>query len=220
MNDKTSKNEAASQGDREESAGFLTSEAGTVGRPEKEPQALKPARTTPENGETVKQPAPKKPEQKTKLEQKPQTLEDAAKPQNRGLFRSVVGLYGVAIIAYAVWQVMAGTQAAPDSAAVAVNPSIESNYAFLAAVYAGVGIAFLFIARKFKWANMLVLACLVVFLGGVGRIISWASHGTPHWSLIVLMVTDLVIPPCLLVWYAWINKSNTIRQQMLSASRV
>ena len=67
---------------------------------------------------------------------------------------------------------------------------------------------------------MLVLACLVVFLGGVGRIISWASHGTPHWSLIVLMVTDLVIPPCLLVWYAWINKSNTIRQQMLSASRV
>ena len=52
-----------------------------------------------------------------------------------------------------------------------MNPSIESNYAFLAAVYAGVGIAFLFIAWKFKWANMLVLACLVVFLGGVGRII-------------------------------------------------
>ena len=141
MNEETSKNEAASQADREESVGFSVSEAGTAGRPEKEPQALKPARTTPENGETVKQPAPKKPEQKTKLEQKPQTLEDAAKPQNRGLFRSVVGLYGVAIIAYAAWQVMAGTQAAPDSAAVAVNPSIESNYAFLAAVYAaGTGV--------------------------------------------------------------------------------
>ena len=78
MNEETSKNEAASQGDREGSAGFPASEAGTAGRPEKEPQALKPARTTPENGETVKQPAPKKPEQKTKLEQKPQTLEDAA----------------------------------------------------------------------------------------------------------------------------------------------
>ena len=92
MNEETSKNEAASQGDREESAGFPASEAGTASRPEKEPQALKPARTTPENGETVKHPAPKKPEQKTKLEQKPQTLEDAAKPQNRGPFRSVVGL--------------------------------------------------------------------------------------------------------------------------------
>ena len=58
-----------------------------------------------------------------------------------------------------------------------------------------------------------------LFLGGVGRIMSWATHGTPHWSLIVLMVTELVIPPCLLIWYAWINKSNKIRQDMLQASQ-
>ena len=67
--------------------------------------------------------------------------------------------------------------------------------------------------------NMLVFSCLVVFLGGVGRILSWAFFGTPHWSLIVLMVTELVIPPCLLVWYSWINKSNKIREEMLKASR-
>ena len=38
-------------------------------------------------------------------------------------------------------------------------------------------------------------------------------------SQIVLMVTELVIPPCLLIWYAWINKSNKIRQDMLQASQ-
>lgn len=147
------------------------------------------------------------------------SIEDAAKPQNRGLFRSVVALYGLLIVVYAAWQVVSGTGSAPESAGAMVTPSIESNYVFLAATYLGVGLAFIFIAWKFKWANMLVLACLVVFLGGVGRIIAWATFGTPHWSLIVLMVTDLVIPPCLLVWYGWINKSNKIRQQMLSASR-
>ena len=146
-------------------------------------------------------------------------LEDAAKPQNQGLFRAAIALYGILIVLYAGWQVFLGVRAVPENDGLVMNASLESNYAFFSAIYCGLGLSFLFIAVKFEWVNMLVISCLVVFLGGVGRIISWATHGTPHWSLIVLMVTELVIPPCFVVWYAWINKSNKIRRDMLQASR-
>lgn len=150
---------------------------------------------------------------------RPQSIEEAAKPQNRAAFRAAVALYGLFMIAYGLWQVFGGVLAVPDAPTDFANSSVQSNYVFFASTYVGVGLSFVFIALKFKWVNMLAFSCLVVFLGGVGRILSWVNFGTPNWILIVLMVTELVIPPCLLVWYGWINKSNAIRQEMLNASR-
>ena len=170
----------------------------------KAPEGVRVA--APASGDKASQKADKKAEKKATREAfaRPKSLEEAAKPQNR---------------AYGVWQVLGGIRVIPDAPADFANPSVQSNYVFFAATYVGVGLSFVFIAVKFKWVNMLAFSCLVVFLGGVGRILSWAFFGTPHWSLIVLMVTELVIPPCLLVWYGWINKSNKIREEMLKASR-
>lgn len=181
--------------------------------------------TAPAAGDKASQKAAKKAAKKAEKKAtreafaRPKSIEEAAKPQNRAAFRAAVALYGLFMIAYGVWQVLGGIRVIPDAPADFANPSVQSNYVFFAATYVGVGLSFVFIAVKFKWVNMLAFSCLVVFLGGVGRILSWAFFGTPHWSLIVLMVTELVIPPCLLVWYGWINKSNKIREEMLKASR-
>ena len=185
----------------------------------KEPEGVRVS--APAAGDKASQKAAKKAEKKATREAfaRPKSIEEAAKPQNRAAFRAAVALYGLFMIAYGVWQVLGGVRVIPDAPQDFANPSVQSNYAFFAAAYVGVGLSFVFIALKFKWVNMLVFSCLVVFLGGVGRILSWAFFGTPHWSLIVLMVTELVIPPCLLVWYGWINKSNKIREEMLKASR-
>ncbi len=185
----------------------------------KAPEGVRVA--APASGDTASQKADTKAETKAPREAfaRPKSLEEAAKPQNRAAFRAAVALYGLFMIAYGVWQVLGGVRVIPDAPQDFANASVQSNYVFFAAAYVGVGLSFVFIALKFKWVNMLVFSCLVVFLGGVGRILSWAFFGTPHWSLIVLMVTELVIPPCLLVWYGWINKSNKIREEMLKASR-
>ena len=185
----------------------------------KAPEGVRVA--APASGDKASQKADKKAEKKATREAfaRPKSLEEAAKPQNRAAFRAAVALYGLFMIAYGLWQVFGGVSAVPDAPTDFANSSVQSNYVFFAAAYVGVGLSFVFIALKFKWVNMLVFSCLVVFLGGVGRILSWAFFGTPHWSLIVLMVTELVIPPCLLVWYGWINKSNKIREEMLKASR-
>ena len=189
----------------------------------KAPEGVRVA--APASGDKASQKADRKADRKAEKKAtreafaRPKSIEEAAKPQNRAAFRAAVALYGLFMIAYGVWQVLGGIRVIPDAPADFANPSVQSNYGFFAATYVGVGLSFVFIALKFKWVNMLAFSCLVVFLGGVGRILSWAFFGTPHWLLIVLMVTELVIPPCLLVWYGWINKSNKIREEMLKASR-
>ena len=181
----------------------------------KAPEGVRVA--APASGDKASQKAEKKATREAFV--RPKSIEEAAKPQNRAAFRAAVALYGLFMIAYGVWQVLGGIRVIPDAPADFANPSVQSHYVFFAATYVGVGLSFVFIALKFQWVNMLAFSCLVVFLGGVGRILAWVFFGTPHWSLIVLMVTELVIPPCLLVWYSWINKSNKIREEMLKASR-
>ena len=206
----------ATQGGAAKASGAKTAEPISAA---KGPEGVRVA--APASGDKASKKADKKAEKKATREAfaRPKSLEEAAKPQNRAAFRAAVALYGLFMIAYGVWQVLGGVRVIPDAPQDFANPSVQSNYVFFAAAYVGVGLSFVFIALKFKWVNMLVFSCLVVFLGGVGRILSWAFFGTPHWSLIVLMVTELVIPPCLLVWYSWINKSNKIREEMLKASR-
>ena len=202
----------ATQGGAAKATGAKTAEPISAA---KAPEGVRVA--APASGDKASQKAEKKATREAFA--RPKSLEEAAKPQNRAAFRAAVALYGLFMIAYGVWQVLGGVRVIPDAPQDFANPSVQSNYVFFAAAYVGVGLSFVFIALKFKWVNMLVFSCLVVFLGGVGRILSWAFFGTPHWSLIVLMVTELVIPPCLLVWYSWINKSNKIREEMLKASR-
>jgi hypothetical protein len=136
-------------------------------------------------------------------------------PHDWTLFRVVIALYGALIIAYGIWQIAAGTGSLPGDAEPS-GPTVASSYAGLAAVLCGVGASLIAIAVKFKWANMLSFVCFAIFLGGVGRILAWAFFGLPHWSMILLMVLDLVVPPCLLVWYGWIRKANAIRREMAS----
>ncbi|WP_129360623.1 DUF4345 domain-containing protein [Rothia uropygioeca] len=176
-----------------------------------------PGRTEASEPRTRQQPRQPRAEQtRKKTSSTPGPAKTSSKPgkqQDWGIFRTVVALYGLVIIAYGVWQIFAGTASLPgeteDSSA-----TVASSYGALAAVLCGVGAAFVAIAVKFKWANVLWFVCLMIFLGGIGRIFSWAIFGLPHAVMIVVMVLDLVIPPCLLVWHAWISKANRIRTEM------
>lgn len=135
------------------------------------------------------------------------------RPQNMGMFRLAVALYGLAVMAYGIWLVFAGTAALPDHGH-GVTTTVESSSAGLAAVLVGVGASLVAIAVKFQWVNLLGFMCGALFLGGVGHILAWAFRGLPHWSMILLMVLDLVLPPVLMVWYGWIRKANGIRREM------
>lgn len=132
------------------------------------------------------------------------------------MFRSVVVLVGLIIAGFGGYYLITGTAGLPEADGGAVNPTLENQFRFFAAMMVGVGAAFVTIAIKFQWANMLWLVCLMVFIGGVGRVLSWAFSGTPHYLLIILMVLELAFPAALLVWHRYISKTSELKRRYAS----
>ena len=130
-----------------------------------------------------------------------------------GVFRAVVIIVGVLVAAVGIFYLVTGTAGVPDAGGGEVNTSLESQFRFFSAMMVGVGAAFIAIAVKFKWANMLWLVCLMVFLGGIGRVLSWAFSGTPHYTMIILMILELAFPPALLVWHRFIAKTSDLKRE-------
>lgn len=142
---------------------------------------------------------------------------DSAKPAKTGndwsVFRTVVVLVGLVIAGFGGYYLITGTAGLPETGDGPVNPTLENQFRFFAAMMIGVGAAFVTIAIKFQWANMLWLVCLMVFVGGIGRVLSWAFSGTPHFLLIILMVVELAFPAALLVWHRYIAKTSELRRE-------
>ena len=116
-----------------------------------------------------------------------------------GVFRTVVVLVGLVLAGFGAYYLITGTAGLPDTDIGNPNPTLESQFRFFAAMMVGVGAAFITIGVKFEWANMLWMVCLMVFIGGIGRVLSWAFSGTPHFMMIILMVIELAFPAALLV---------------------
>ncbi len=142
--------------------------------------------------------------------------EPTATSQHAGdwnMFRYVVVLVGLVIAGFGAYYLILGTAGLPQTEGQSVNPTVESQFRFFSAMMVGLGAAFVTIAVKFQWANMLWLVCLMVFAGGIGRVLSWAFSGTPHYLLIILMVIELAFPAALLVWHGYIVKTRALREQ-------
>ncbi|WP_299165343.1 DUF4345 domain-containing protein [uncultured Arthrobacter sp.] len=142
---------------------------------------------------------------------------ESSKPAKTGndwsVFRTVVVLVGLVIAGFGGYYLITGTAGLPETGDGPVNPTLENQFRFFAAMMIGVGAAFVTIAIKFQWANMLWLVCLMVFIGGIGRVLSWAFSGTPHFLLIILMVVELAFPAALLVWHRYIAKTSELRRE-------
>ncbi|MCC3269808.1 DUF4345 family protein [Arthrobacter gengyunqii] len=130
-----------------------------------------------------------------------------------GVFRAVVIGVGILVAGVGVYYLVTGTSGVADTGGGEINASLESQFRFFSAMMVGVGAAFIAIAVKFQWANMLWLVCLMVFLGGIGRVLSWAFSGTPHFTMIILMILELAFPPALLVWHRFIAKTSELKRE-------
>lgn len=146
-----------------------------------------------------------------------QPLKSKAKPYKSsddwGVFRAVVIGVGILVAGVGVYYLATGTAGVADTGGGEINASLESQFRFFSAMMVGVGAAFIAIAVKFQWANMLWLVCLMVFLGGIGRVLSWAFSGTPHYTMIILMILELAFPPALLVWHRFIAKTSELKRE-------
>jgi Domain of unknown function (DUF4345) len=89
----------------------------------------------------------------------------------------------------------------PVTAAMAADPSFDSQNRFYGITFALMGVVLLISATDLRRYEPMVVAVLgVLFMAGMARVVAWVLHGTPAPALIGITVADLLLPPLLYFW--------------------
>lgn len=86
-------------------------------------------------------------------------------------------------------------------ASVQSNPGLSSQNRFFGVAYVIYAVILWAASADLRRYQPLLKAALVVtMLGGLARPVPWAEFGAPPALVIVLLATELLIPPIVLVW--------------------
>lgn len=92
----------------------------------------------------------------------------------------------------------------------ASTATIDSRERFYSAIFFGFGLAWIWAARQTPISSTVIRMLSAVFLlGGVGRLISLAALGSPHWLQIAEMVVEVLLPPVFFLVSAADEKAAT-----------
>ena len=108
-------------------------------------------------------------------------------------------LMGYSCIAIGIAHFLLGVASVPGERN--ANSTIDSRERFYAAIFVGFGFAWVGAAKRTPVSarNVRWLAGILL-LGGIGRLISIATSGWPHWFQAVLTAVELVLP----IVYLWL----------------
>jgi Domain of unknown function (DUF4345) len=81
------------------------------------------------------------------------------------------------------------------------EPTLNSQDRFYGVAFSLNAVVLYFASKDLeRFEPLLKAVCLICFVGGLSRILSWALHGSPAPMVTLLGVTELVGPPVLLYW--------------------
>lgn len=127
---------------------------------------------------------------------------------------------GIACVAIGLYHLVLGIGSVPgegsgDSPA---GVTVDSRERFYNAIFVGYGLAWLWAARQspIPAAAIRWLAGLL-FLGGIGRVISVAWYGWPHGFQVALAVVELTVP-LMYFWLAPADEKATRTQRSVASS--
>ncbi|MFF0530016.1 DUF4345 domain-containing protein [Nocardia amikacinitolerans] len=122
------------------------------------------------------------------------------------LLKTLAMTMGVACVAIGFLHMALGIDSVPDMGSSGVTADSQSR--FFGAIFVGYGVAWIWTARRTPIPAVAVRWLAGVFLlGAVGRVLSVAVYGWPHWFQIVLTVIEFVFPPV----YFWLADSDEKR---------
>jgi hypothetical protein len=101
---------------------------------------------------------------------------------------------GIACVVIGLVHVLLGNASIPGESS--ADATIDSLGRFFGAIFAGYGLAWLWVVRQAPIPATAVRWLAGVFvLGAVGRLLSLAARGWPDGFQVVLTVVELVLPP-------------------------
>lgn len=107
---------------------------------------------------------------------------------------------GYACAAIGIVHVVTGIATVPGETT--AGATVDSRERFYNAIFFGYGLAWIWVVRQRPIPARAVRWLAAIFLlSGVGRVLSVAVHGWPHWFQIPLAALELGLPP-LFFWLA------------------
>jgi len=117
--------------------------------------------------------------------------------------RALAWAMGVACVAIGLMHVLFGTASIPGE--LTAGATVDSRERFYNAIFAGYGLAWCWAAHQRPIPARVVRWLAAIFLlGGIGRLLSMAVHGRPHWFQLPLTALELVLPPI----YWWLTRAR------------
>jgi len=90
----------------------------------------------------------------------------------------------------------------------AATPKLDSQFRFMSALDVGLAcIAWWFVVHIERHASFFRLVCLVVFLGGIGRVAAWISTGSPGPAFALVTAIELLVP-LLIPWQSYVQRNS------------
>ncbi|QTD56938.1 DUF4345 domain-containing protein [Parasphingorhabdus cellanae] len=121
------------------------------------------------------------------------------------LFRIAIYVFGLIPLYYGVTGIVLG--AAQLMAGEPFTPAMDNQFRYLSGVYIGIAAMLFYAAGDIVGrASVFRLAVLAVFIGGLGRVVSYLSIGAPPAEMVGGMVLEL-IAPVFILWQAKVIKS-------------
>jgi len=122
-------------------------------------------------------------------------------------------LYAIALVALGTGlNVLIGGASAIPGATGGVEPTVDNELRFFSMFWVAYGAFCFWVARNIKEQYFFVpCIALVFFLGGVGRLVSTLSVGSPASILIPAMILEFVFPIVIYVVYRKLYIKTTTR---------
>lgn len=119
------------------------------------------------------------------------------------LLKALMLIMGIACVAIGAFHFALGIDSVPGETS--AGPTVDSRERYYGAIFLGYGLAWIWAARRSPIPSTAVRWLAGIFLlGGVGRLLSLAVHGEPHWFQIALTIIELVLPPV----YFWLATAD------------
>lgn len=137
---------------------------------------------------------------------------------NKKVFQTVLAVLGLIPVITGGLSVAFGVNAfsfvgglvTPDMAS---NIVLDSEIRFLGAIWFGIGILVFWIIPSIdRQTSLFRLLMAIIFLGGVGRLLSAFLVGIPPTLFIAIIVLELVGMPLLVVWQSSISAPNNLAE--------
>jgi hypothetical protein len=116
---------------------------------------------------------------------------------SKRLLGALFGVLGAVPILAGLFAVLTGPGGQVDGET--VNASVESEFRFFASLWIAFGAVALWVAPRVERETTVVrVLAVILFSAGVARAIAWIAAGTPHWSFLLLLGLELLLPPLIL----------------------